>query len=150
MYTVYISLLPSNIREFFSNLDGNMSIQAGDDFGKVAREANTVLAEQTAPLYLGNPGDLGYVDRPVPAMLIAYQTLTHGEYKVWFLHNDHRGRMMISTVTVGDKMGNDIRSTDGRYIVQATDPYCGAGRIPVGVEVYEELRALMSPICPSK
>ena len=119
MYRVEINLTPENIHDFCHNhKPDNSHIRIMLDFDLVVLRPSRVMAnEYRAALYLGNPGDMSYIDRPVPAVVIGVEAFTEHHYQVWFLHHNHQGNLMVSQVSVTDGLAmTEIRSTDGRII----------------------------------
>lgn len=78
-----------------------------------------LICDKWAPLWLGNPGDTGYVNKPVIGMLLRATETEFGRNLFW-LCRDHRGNMQIN-VTNGRVDEDGFRTTNGRIVVITGD-----------------------------
>lgn len=149
MYRVEINLTPENIHEFcHANKADNSHIRTMLDFDLVVTRPSRILAnEHRAALYLGNPGDMSYINRPVPAVVVGVESVSEYDYQVWFLHHNHQGHLMVSSVSVMDGLPmSDIRSTDGRIITGDVPGHT----IAVRAAHYAELTCMLAGALPPK
>lgn len=126
-------ITPTNLREIvatFPETENDMVAEPTVALNSIDFGATRFTTE----LYLGNPGDTGYINKPVPAVLInCFRNKDNGTV-LWFIHQNHSNccaTLTLSRVSVSDHETGIRTTASRRIIVREEDRVLGAIKIPL-------------------
>jgi len=106
-------LTAENFDTVIKSLESSTDVIPSWSFPMVLVNMKPELMEYTCQLYLGNPGDSGYINTPVDAKLV-YVAYCQGVALVFFMHKGHNNMVQFSMVRTGaDHVNGKIRTTGG-------------------------------------
>ena len=101
-FTINTTGQEENIRLNIRNFYGGQHEQFIQAINLYNDRNNPVYAEQYAHIYLGNPGDTGYVDAPVRALYLGSTGNAFGDALHFWLCVDHDGTPLVCRTTDSD------------------------------------------------
>lgn len=112
-------LTAENFDTVIKSLEDNTDKIPSWSYPMVAMNMKPELMEHHCQMYLGNPGDNGYVNTPVDAKLI-YVAHCQGELLAFFMHKGHNNTVQFNVLRTGmDHVNGELHTTQDGMLFTA-------------------------------